>query len=476
MEWDVAIVAVYVMLLVGMGLHGGKKVRSAADFVAADGRYGTAVLFASLSASYIGGGYSAGNAEKAFESGIGMTLALFGFSAATLLTGKFLVAGVERFRGQTTVGGVIGQAYGRSARVMTGFFSFLCCAGVVGAQMEGMGRVLHALLGISPTQGVLLGSAIVLVYSTFGGLQSVIAADVVQFVLLCIGLPLLLWCGLREAGGLAEVWSRIPDDYKNPFSNYTGVEFASLFLGMALGEALAPPYTQRLLVGKSARTTARATIWSGWLSIPIFVTTGLIGLTAFVLNVTDEPALAMPALILQTLPTGIRGVIMAAMLSIMLSAADGFLNSAAVSFVCDGLVPLCPRLRDPTRLRLLRAVNVAVGLAGVAVALFADDIMGILMLAYSFWCPLILPPLVAAFLGVRSDGRSFRRALLIGLGVTVIWEWGLGCPAGLSGAIVGTAANALTFTAETVRSRFSRRPKISASPPHKPPVRPTLPR
>ena len=84
----------------------------------------------------MGGGYSSGNAEKAFESGIGTTLTLFGFSLSMIFIGRYLVPGVSRFPGVSTVGGIIGQCYGRSARLLTGIFSFICCAGVVGAQME----------------------------------------------------------------------------------------------------------------------------------------------------------------------------------------------------------------------------------------------------------------------------------------------------------------------------------------------------
>ncbi|MCL2488469.1 MAG: hypothetical protein FWE80_07285, partial [Oscillospiraceae bacterium] len=76
---DIAIVALYLIFLTVMGLRGGRSVKNAADFTAAGGRYGTAVIFASLSASFIGGGFSAGNAAAAFEKGIGTTLALLGF-------------------------------------------------------------------------------------------------------------------------------------------------------------------------------------------------------------------------------------------------------------------------------------------------------------------------------------------------------------------------------------------------------------
>ena len=145
------------------------RVKDVKGFTALGGGYGTFTIFASLSASYIGGGYSAGNAAEAFSEGIKMTLALFGFSISTILIGRFLVPGVRRFRGAATVGGIIGASYGRAARALTGVFSFVCCAGVVGAQMGAIGAVFNVLLGVPHRLGILVGCGIVLLYSTTGG-------------------------------------------------------------------------------------------------------------------------------------------------------------------------------------------------------------------------------------------------------------------------------------------------------------------
>lgn len=448
---DIAIVIAYIVFLVGMGLRGGGQVKNAADFTASGSRYGTAVIFATLSASYVGGGFSSGNAAEAFSRGISTTLTLLGFSISMILIGRWLVPGVARFSGVSTVGGIMEQAYGRSARLLTGIFSFLCCAGVVGAQMEAMGLVFHVLLGLPPKAGILLGCGIVLIYTTFGGLQSVIAADIVQFILLAVGMPLLLLMGLRETGGLDTVLAALPSDYLDPLNGTTAAGFLSMFVTMAVGEALAPPYTQRLLVGRDARTTARATVLSGLFSIPFFVVTGLIGLVAYVMNPVGEAATAMPRMILSILPIGLRGLVMAAMVSIILSAADGFLNGASVGLVCDAILPVAPGLSDRTQLRLLRGVNLLTGTAAVLLAFVLPGIFDILVLAYSFWCPLILVPLAAAFLGIRSDGRSFRRALITGLSLTLFWNYILGRPWEIDGGVVGLLGNLLVFTLSTRR-------------------------
>lgn len=457
---DIAIVVGYVLLLIVMSLRGGRRMHSAADFTAAGGQYGTAVIFASMAASYVGGGYSSGNAAAAFDHGISTTLALFGFSLAMLIIGKWIAPGADRFRGEATVGAIIGRCYGRSARILTGIFSFLVCAGVVGAQVETMGVVFQVLLGLPPALGSLLGCGIVLIYSTFGGMQSVIVADVLQFLLLAVGMPVLLVAGLHQAGGMEAVLNAVPASHLDPFSGTTPAGFVSLFFCMMLGEALVPPYTQRLLIGKNARSTARGTFLSGLFSIPFFIITGLIGLTAYALQVSDQAATVMPALIKAVLPVGVRGVVMAAMVSIMLSAADSFLNSASISLVCDTLMPLRPGMTGKQQLRALRLTNLLTGVAAIAVSFALPDVFGILMLAYSFWSPLVLVPLAAGFLGIRSNGRAFRYALLTGLTLTLTWNFLLHKPWGIDGSIMGVLGNLIVFTACTRSLNRYRSPTL----------------
>lgn len=453
---DVLLVAAYLVVLLVIGLRGGRRVKDAADFTAAGGRYGTAVIFATLAASYVGGGFSSGNAAEAYSHGIGSTLALLGFSVAMIAIGRFLVPGVARFRDISTVGGILERDYGAGARVLTGLFSFLSCTGVVAAQMEAMGLTFRTLLGVSETAGILLGFGIVMVYTTFGGMQSVIAADMVQFTLLAIGMPLLLWGGLREAGGVGAVLSALPSEYYNPLNGTTLLGFLSLCLSLAVGEALAPPYTQRLLLGRTPAITARATVWSGVFSIPFFAVTGLIGLTAFVLDPMADAATAMPRMILSVLPIGLRGLVMAAMVSIILSAADGFLNGAAIGLVCDAVLPLQPATSPALQLKLLRYVNLLTGAAAVAMAFWLPGIFDILLVAYSFWCPILLVPLAVAFRGKRVSRRVFYAAVLAGLLVSLLWNVALSRPFGVDGGVVGLLANAAVFFGGDVLEKYKK--------------------
>ncbi len=450
---DIAIVGLYLLVLIVIGLRGGSAVKNAADFTASDKRYGPAVMFATLSASFVGGGYSTGNAAAAFESGIGTALTLFGFSIGMILVGKHLVKGVSRFPNAHTVGDVIGSAYGRVAHGVTGIFSYLCCAGVVGAQMSAIGLVFHTLLGVSPQTGTVIGCGVVLLYTTFGGLQSVITADILQFILMAAGMPLLLIAAIGRIGGVGEFVGGIPDGWLDPLNGMSLPAFIALFFSMMCGEALAPPYMQRLLIGKSPESTAKGTVWSGIFSMPFFLLTAGVGLAARVLAVTDVAGQAMPQLILTVLPVGLRGVMMAAMVSIILSAADGFLNGAAVSLVCDTVLVLRPNLSDKAQLYWLRAVNALTGLMAMGLSFAIPHIFSVLLLAYSFWSPAVLVPLAAALLGVRSNGRTFCAAVFVGCAIGLLWNTAWHQPFGMDGCLAGILANLIVFCMGTHRYR-----------------------
>ncbi len=449
--WDKGIVFGYLALLVIVGLRGGKNVRNAADFTASGKQCGSLVLFATLSASFVGGGYSSGNAAAAYETGIGTALTLFGFGVGMLLIGKFLAPGVARFPHAKTVGGILGAVYGADARRATGLFSFLCCAGVVGAQMNSIGLVFHSLLGVTPRVGTLIGCSVVLLYTTFGGMESVLVADMLQFFLLALGMPLLLWVAVISGGGVTEVWQNIPNELLNPLNGTTLPAFISLFISMMCGEALAPPYMQRLLIGKTPRETARGTVWSGLFSFPFFLVTAGIGLTARALGIRQEAASIMPDLILRILPVGLRGLLMAAMASIILSAADGFLNGATVSLVCDTILPAHPNMSDRNQLRCLRGVNLLTGIAAMLLAFAVPNVFSILLIAYSFWAPAVLVPLAAALLGIRTNLRTFVLCITIGSLTCILWNLVLHQPWGIDGCAPGVLANLAIFSSGAYR-------------------------
>jgi len=116
--------------------------KSLQEFSVSHRSYSSMVIFATLSASFIGGGFSIGNAEKVFSLGIVSIVALWGFSLKEILVAKFIAPRTCNFPNVISTGDIMERGYGKAAKVVTGFFSVLLCAGIVGAQVGGHGIYL----------------------------------------------------------------------------------------------------------------------------------------------------------------------------------------------------------------------------------------------------------------------------------------------------------------------------------------------
>ena len=444
---DYAIITVYLLAILLLGLWSGRGMKTLADFSVSHRSYGSMVIFATLSASFIGGGFSIGNAEKVFLLGIVNIVALWGFSLKEILVARFIAPRTVNFPGVISVGDLMDRGYGKVGRIVSGFFSVFLCAGIVGAQVGAMGIIFNVFLDIRPIWGILIGCGIVITYSTVGGMRAVVLTDVIQFCVLAIGLPAALVFGIVKLGGLSAIRAAAPaGHFSIPAEGMTIGAFLSLFLTFLLGETLVPPYVQRLFMAKDAGHTARGTMLSGIFSIPFFAITGAIGLVALTLDPELDPNLAMPYVVRTVLPIGVRGVVIAGIISIVMSSADSFLNGAATCCINDIVKPIwknpLPKRRE---LLLAKLTNCLVGILAVVFAVKIPSILDILIYAYNFWAPIIVVPLAAVLLGFRVTRAGFLAGTLAGAVGTLVWNYLLKTPAGIEGLAIGVFCNLFSF-------------------------------
>jgi SSS family solute:Na+ symporter len=445
---DNIIIVLYLFGVLVLGLIASRGIRTLDNFSVAGRSYSSFIVFATLSASFIGGGFTMGNAEKVFLFGIVNIFALWGFSLKEILVASFFAPRMDQFSRAISVGDILGESYGKPAKIISGFLGLALCCGIVGAQVGAMGYVFQLFLGIDHLWGILIGCGIVIAYSTVGGMKAVVFTDVLQFVLLVIGIPLTLLMGVHSAGGWEVMIESVPADHFQILGNTTLLGFVSLFLTFLLGETLVPPYVQRLLIGRTAVQTRWGTLWSGLLSIPFFAVTGLIGLVALSLDANLDANLALPFVVKQTLPIGLKGLVVAGIISVVMSSADSFLNGAAVACSNDVINPLRREpLRETQQLLLAKAVTVLVGVLAVVFAIKIRSILDILIWAYNFWAPTIVIPMGAALLGVRAATWVFVAAAVSGMTGSLIWEQVFGAPGGIDGLIIGVFSNLALFTA-----------------------------
>lgn len=439
---DIYIIFGYLILILVIGILSSRKLKSIDDFALSNVKYGKTVIFITMCCSFLGGGFSFGNATEVYKNGIGNIIILCGFSVGQVIIGKYIVPKMDTYKGCISTGNIIGKVYGRGMQIITGILSTMICAGILGAQVSVMGNIFNIFVGIPSYIGIIIGFGIVLVYSTIGGIKADIITDIIQFFILVIGLPFLVIYGLKESGGIGNIIKIIPSNYWNILNNTNILAYISAFFTLMIGEMLVPPYVQRLLIGKKSEDTAKSTILSGYASVIFFIITGSVGLIAYCINNNMNPDLAMIGIIQEVLPVGLSGVIVAAMMAIVLSTADSFLNSAAVGIVDDVYIPLKDKyVSQKEKLNMARIANVLIGIISIIIAMFIPSLLDILTFSYSFWAPTILPILIFTIIGIRIRKYIAIIGVVIGFLTTFICDIVLLSPYNINGLIIGFITN-----------------------------------
>jgi len=454
---DWALLAGYFLLLIVIGVQTIRRVQSADDFAVAGNRIIWPVFFGSLAASFLGGGASLGVAGKTFSDGYVYMFAFFAFALQTVLVGWLVAPRLKQYAGAHTVGDVMADHYGKAARLLTGLLSLGLCAGILGAQALAIGTVVNATVEIDTTVAILIGMGVVILYSTFGGAWAVIQTDMLQFVFLGVFLPVALVIGVFKAGGPAEMAAGLPDLHTSFLGDWTWPAFISVFLAFLLGETLVPPYAQRTFSTPDSRHARLGFMLSGFFAFGFFFVAASLGMVALTLFPDIEPDQALPTIVMQLLPVGLVGLLVAALLAVVMSTASSYLNSIAVVFTKDIYLPFVdPELSNAKRLWIERLLSVVVGAAATVFALTVPSIVDALLYSYSLWAPTVIIPLLAAVMfGVRSAPAAVA-AILVGGLVTAVWTWGIDEPYGVTGLVAGVVANLVVFVAVTATTGTGR--------------------
>lgn len=450
MTVDIAIMTLFMLLNCLIGYYSSKKIQTVSHYSVGNRAFSSFAVFATLSASFIGGGYTIGNAAKVYNIGMIYSFALLGFSLTQIIMALWIAPRMDEHRDCHSVGEIMAKKYGTTVQIITGVMAMIICAGLVGAQVSSMGAIFHYFFNISPFWGIMIGFSVILFYSSLGGMSAVVYTDIFQFLILIVGIPAAFLIGLHAIGGWHELTPINPTQPLSGLQNGSDwLTLAALFTTFMFGEILLPPYVQRLFMARSSRDTRNATLCSALLSMPFLILVGAIGLIAATLNPhLSSPHDALLYVVQQTLPPVIRGFVIAGIIAVIMSCAACFINAAAVSFVNDIMLPLFPhqlKMNDRPLLLLAKLGTLMVGVGSIVFALLIPNVLDILLNAFHFWAPIIVVPLIAALLQKEVNKNDFFMGATTGAIALILWTYVGHEPWHISGIVIGVIANLCGF-------------------------------
>ncbi len=333
--------------------------------------------------------------------------------------------------------------------------------------------LLSTILGTSLAVAILLVGGISLLYTTMGGIAADVWSDVVQLFVLWIGIFIVLGYVIHYGGGWENLLPLIPDERVHALNWAHGLGDGATFgfWPMVLGGFfLYSSYygcdqsqIQRVLSTPSIETARRALFINGIGRFPLVLSYILVGFffAGFLKAVPEFAALVppehpdymIPVFIKHYVPTGITGVLLAAMFAAVMSSIDSAFNSLAAATVQDIYARYVrPDASDRHYLNISRLMTVVWGLLCTGFAFLAGGlaptvIEGINKIGSVFYGP-ILAAFLLAILSRRATGAGVIAGLLAGVGVNLVlwlrfeaevsWLWwnAIGCIVTLGVAVL----------------------------------------
>jgi solute:Na+ symporter, SSS family len=437
---DLAVIAVYLIGIVGLGLFAWKKRRgrtgSSSEYFLAGGTLGWGVIGLALFSTNISTTHLVSLAQEGYVNGL--AYGNFEWMAAFLLIVlSFFFAPFYIRSRVATLPDFLEKRYSRASRDwLAGLSIFSAIFIHIGFSLYTGAVVLKGLFGVDINVSIVLTAVLTGLYTIVGGLLAVVLTESVQTVILIAGAACVVVIGLVQAGG----WSGIAASVEPVKLTVlrTAAETPSLpWYAVLLGYPIIGLWywcadqtiVQRVLGAKDERNARLGPLFAGFIKIlPVFlfVLPGVIA--AALVKQGRLPAFGNSAdtysvLINHLLPVGLKGVVAAALLAALMSTVSGALNSIATLFSLDLYKRWRPAASEKKLTSIGRWATFAAMVAAILWSPLISHFQSIFQGIVSLIC-YVAPPITAVFVwGVfwkRASAKAAAATLTAGSGLGLI--------------------------------------------------------
>lgn len=454
----IVFVVAYLAVTITIGLLAARRVHSSKDYMVAGRSLPLYMNVATVFATWFGAETVLSVSATFARDGLsGIPGDPFGASVCLVLA-ALLFARLFYRMNLLTIGDFYKQRYGKSVEVVTSVAIVVSYLGWTSAQLTALGLVIYTLSGgaLELNHAILIGAAVVLVYTIFGGMWSIAFTDLLQTIVIVIGLTLVAVLVGDLAGGASKVISQAAAEGKFQFfpSGAAGWwAMAGAFFAFAFGSIPQQDVFQRMTSAKDENTAVRGTLIGGLLYfvfafVPIFIAYAAVvadsNLAAlFGSDDAREIQRVLPDMVLGKMPLWAQVMFFGALLSAILSTASGALLAPTSLFTENVLRPLSPRMGDKQFLLTLRIVLVTFTACALLFALNSKSTMyEMVQNAYNVTLAGAFIPLLAGAYWRRATTQGALFSAVGGVGTWLIAQ-NVAADALVPANLIGLAASVI---------------------------------
>jgi SSS family solute:Na+ symporter len=440
------LVILYLLGTIAIGLWAAKRVKNTADFAIAGRHLPLFMIVTVTFSTWFGSEVVLGIPAKFVEGGLGEVVEdPFGAGFCLVLVGLFFAAKLYRMT-LLTISDYYRERFGRTVEIACSLIIILSYLGWVSAQVTALGLVFNLLSdgAISIPLGMMLGTVSILAYTLFGGMWSVAVTDLIQMIILVVGLTVIAFFAADMAGGAGQVIelasSRDMFNFWPEPNAHDIIFFFAAGITMMLGSIPQQDVFQRVMSANSVQAASRGPVIGGLAYILFAFVPMFLAASALIIMpdeasrlIAEDPQKVLPVLVQQKMPFVMQVLFFGALLSALKSTASATLLAPSVTFVENIWQQFFPRQpgAEGDR-RQLWTMRIATLIFGIFVCIYAIALEGkpiYEMVSGAYQVPLVgaFVPLVFGLYWKRATTQGAIFAVVLGI---VSWLLFLFTPAG----------------------------------------------
>ena len=446
---DWLVLVIYFIGITSLGVWTYKKVKSSADFFMGNRRFGKILMIAQAF------GVGTHTDQPVTVTGASYTAGLAGiwYQWMWMFSTPFfwLIAPIYRRLRYVTMADFFYERYGKSLAVFFAVMGVVYFSMDIGIMLKGTGITIEGLTGgVMAQETVIIGATVLFVlYGLAGGLIAAVITDLIQGILILVLSFLLIPFAISKAGGMEAIHQGLP---KQMFSLVAPHEVTLFFIIMIVINGLVGIVVQphHMAIGGSGKTEiACRSGWTfgtfikriatmGWAFTGVFAAFLYTGLTV------ENRELAFGIMARNLLPTGLIGLMLAALMAAVMSTCDAFMVHSSALITRNVYLPyINPGASDRQLLTIGRITSILTVAGGILFAfIFPSVVQGLIEVwkvtaylgvafwlgimwkranRYGAWSSAIVMVLVSIITGNILDWPlSYQIALYIPLGFAVM--------------------------------------------------------
>jgi SSS family solute:Na+ symporter len=444
-------VAIYMVIMISVGLYASKKSHSVTDFMVAGRGLPIWLCAVTVIATWFGGATIMGGAGAAYNDGmLGVIEDPWGGALALILIGLFFARTFRRLK-IITVADFMQQRYGSVASMAIIAVSLFANTVWVASMLVGFGLIFLSLTGIPLAVGIICGAIVIVFYTAIGGMWAVALTDFIQMIIIVIGLIVLFTVVIIDVGG----WSAVAPHFKaNTFRmiplDHTPQQWLNYLRAwtiIGVVDISAQTLFQRVSAAKDERV-AQNSFYLGGIGYLVF---GMIPVLLGIIASVTMPGLessesVIPAMMIEHLHPVAVAVFVGAILAAIMSSADSALLAVA-SILAKNVLPAIKR--DPTeKLSLLvaRLTIPAIGAVAIVIALNFQQVFDLMVDSNILGLAVIIVPFVMGVWWIKANRTGALTGMAAGLAT---WLTTLAIAPALPADFMGFAACLLAMLVVT---------------------------